>query len=70
MGSFWMRAGPLATAVMLLIGAALKFPSALSEAFVAAGLVVLGAWLALEIMGVVDTHYKTHDPEPVKEEEP
>jgi hypothetical protein len=55
--SFWTRIGPFAAAALLLIGGAVKYPSQLSESLVAAGLVVLGAWLAVEIAAIVDKHY-------------
>lgn len=39
----------------------MKFPSSMSEAFIAAGLVILGAWLAVEIAAIVDRHYSKED---------
>lgn len=55
--SFWTRIGPFAAAALLLIGGSVKYPSTLSEGLIAAGLVVLGAWLAVEIAALVDRHY-------------
>jgi hypothetical protein len=55
--SIWTRVGPFAAAALLLIGGALKAPSPLSEGLVSAGLVVLGAWLAVEIAALIDKHY-------------
>lgn len=59
--SIWARIGPFAAAALLLLGGAVKFPSSMSEAFIAAGLVILGAWLAVEIAAIVDRHYSKED---------
>jgi hypothetical protein len=49
--------GPFGAAAVLLVAAAVKYPSEYSTALVGAGLVTFGAWLAVEIAAVLDRHY-------------
>jgi uncharacterized membrane protein YhaH (DUF805 family) len=54
---WWSRLSGLAVVAALLVTAALKEGSPLSAPLVAAGLVVLGAWLAVEVTRITDAHY-------------
>lgn len=62
LNTVWARMGPFAASAMLMIGAGLKYPSEYSTALMAAGLVVFGAWLAVEIAAIIDIHYDKHGP--------
>lgn len=44
------RWAPLLVAALLLIGAAVKYPSDFASAILAAGLVTLGVWLGDEVI--------------------
>ena len=61
----WSTFPPLVVAVGLLIGAASQYPdSGASYALGAAGLIVLGCWLTLEVGSeVIGRWRKVHDPE-------